>query len=191
MRNLFKSDIVRLQKPISEIKYYSVYFLLHKDEIVYVGFSETPYNRISAHFQDKTFDAYFIIPFADKEEGLLTETHYIQTLCPFYNKKDNPSIVPMKRIPLYNNGSYSSKYYEIVKDIIEPPKIREKEELLNESKIKINIPTGTYIKKLDNKYYFNIKGKVYTYEKESNCYELNSIIYKHPKNTYGNVVELL
>lgn len=187
MRNLFKSDIVRLQKQISEMKMYTVYFLLNENDIIYVGFSETPFTRISSHFNDKVFDGYFMLHFSDKEEAMLTETHYIKTFCPFYNKKDNPNSVPIKKVALYRNGTYNATEFEIVREIKEVPTFFQKKQLLVLSQVKINIPTGTYIRKSDNKYYFNIKGKIYTYVKESDCYELDNIIVEHPKNTYGNI----
>jgi hypothetical protein len=96
MRPLYKNDIIRISKPITEIKQYSVYFLIHENDIIYVGYSIKPYNRISAHLADKKFDRYHILNFETQEDALATEQLYIKNFKPIYNINHNDAAQKVK-----------------------------------------------------------------------------------------------
>lgn len=170
MRELFKSDILRLAKPLEGLKEHTVYFLVNENEIVYVGYSNTPIRRIIDHISTKTFTHYHTLKFKTQEEALKTETEYINSFKPIYNRKDNPDIIK-KNIEYNNEITYIDS--------------------LHKSDLKINIPNNTYIKKQDGKYYFKIKDVIYTTYKVLPFYSLNGVNYKQPIDTYGEVKNLL
>jgi hypothetical protein len=89
MRQLYKNDILRLAKDIKDVKSFSVYFLIYKDEVVYVGCSEIPYNRISTHIRNFNVDRYHILYFATKDEAFKTERYYIESFNPIQNGSYN------------------------------------------------------------------------------------------------------
>lgn len=59
-----------------------VYFLLHEEEIVYVGQSTSPGSRIAQHIKDKIFDRVLLIPTNDLDN---VEAKYIKKFQPKYN----------------------------------------------------------------------------------------------------------
>jgi len=65
-----------------------IYFLILNNEIVYVGQSVTPINRIYAHATDKTknFDSYVLIE-CDLDKLDFYETEYIIKFNPIYNQQ--------------------------------------------------------------------------------------------------------
>jgi hypothetical protein len=93
MRPLYKNDIVRLAKDIKDIKDWSVYFLLYNNEVIYVGFSQTPYSRISTHVMNFNIDKYHILNFATREEAFKAERYYIETFKPIHNTAFNKDSV--------------------------------------------------------------------------------------------------
>lgn len=70
-----------------------VYFLMVGNEVVYVGQSVNPCQRIPQHRPDKIFDRALVLP-VDKEQLDSVESDYIKRLSPALNKagKDRPSI---------------------------------------------------------------------------------------------------
>lgn len=68
-----------------------VYFLVLKDEIVYIGQSESLLNRIAAHRLDKHFDRVFFINIA-QDKVLDVEAALIKSFKPKYNRQ-NPADV--------------------------------------------------------------------------------------------------
>lgn len=62
-----------------------VYFLMHDDEVVYVGQSVSIDNRIKQHRKDKTFD-YAKAVKVDSKKLLFVESNFINTMKPKYNK---------------------------------------------------------------------------------------------------------
>ncbi len=73
----------RVQQFVSNIKI-GVYFLIHKDEIVYVGQSTNIDLRITNH-KEKVFDRILYI-LVKKERLILEEDYYISLYKPRYNK---------------------------------------------------------------------------------------------------------
>lgn len=59
-----------------------VYFLLHEEEVVYVGQSTSPGSRIAQHTKDKIFDRVLLIPTNDLDN---VEAKYIKKFQPKYN----------------------------------------------------------------------------------------------------------
>lgn len=78
-------EIVRVALPWNMTK--GVYFLVHKDEVVYVGQSNNVYSRISQHV-DKVFDKF---AFVQCEANLMNklESLYIHVLKPKLNGNTN------------------------------------------------------------------------------------------------------
>jgi hypothetical protein len=68
-----------------------VYFLIKDKEVVYVGMSTNVGGRLREHRRDKskTFDKFSYMP-CPADEAARLEVHYIETLKPRYNLKDNP-----------------------------------------------------------------------------------------------------
>lgn len=64
-----------------------VYFLIYKGEIVYIGQSNSVYNRINTHAREpfKTFDSFFILFIENYSERLLREKQLINSFKPYYN----------------------------------------------------------------------------------------------------------
>ena len=82
---LYAEDIIQHALPWKKSS--GVYFLVHDNEIVYVGQSVHIYSRIAQH-QDKTFDRYAFVPC--KEELLdVLESLYIHVLKPKLNGNYN------------------------------------------------------------------------------------------------------
>ena len=62
-----------------------VYFLIYRNEIVYVGLSDTLQRRLHQHTKDKIFDKVHWIRVEAKDQKYI-EAYYIKTLNPKYNK---------------------------------------------------------------------------------------------------------
>ena len=78
-------DILANRRPIDFFLGPAIYFLLDKDEIVYVGRSKNAMSRIQTHQKDKYFDSYAIFP-VDKNRLIDTEIAMIALYRPRYNK---------------------------------------------------------------------------------------------------------
>lgn len=67
-----------------------IYFLLEKQEIVYIGQSMRPYTRVTSHAQEEKikFDSYHITP-CEEDKLDEKESHYIFKYAPKYNKRMN------------------------------------------------------------------------------------------------------
>ena len=79
-------EILEKRKTIKKKKP-GIYLLFDGDEVVYVGKSKAPDQRIQTHLLStkKIFDSYSIIP-ANEEDLNSLETKYIFEYCPKYNK---------------------------------------------------------------------------------------------------------
>lgn len=64
---------------------YVLYFLIHKDSVVYVGKTHYLESRLLAHKKDKVFDCYSFIECRNDLELDLLEFQYILFLNPKYN----------------------------------------------------------------------------------------------------------
>lgn len=84
MMMLTKEDVLRNKKPLSEEKMCCIYFLIKKDEIVYVGQTTKGISRVYAHLGDKDFDSYAILGCKEDELNDL-EAYYIVEFNPCYN----------------------------------------------------------------------------------------------------------
>jgi hypothetical protein len=78
---LQEKDLVSAAKPWQSFA--GIYFLVHKDRVIYVGQSVNVYARISSH-TDKVFDRFTVLPCA-KSNLNLVESLYIHTLQPPLN----------------------------------------------------------------------------------------------------------
>src|SRR5690606_423203 len=69
-----------------------VYFLIHKERIVYVGKSNDFFKRLKHHRSNlqMKFDRYSILECECEETMLEMETKYIRKLMPIYNIDNNP-----------------------------------------------------------------------------------------------------
>lgn len=84
-----KEDILGMQIPIIDNSNLSViYFLIHENEIVYVGSSNNGLSRIYQHIKDKKFDAYSYIVVPSQYRAQ-TENDYIFKFNPKYNNLPN------------------------------------------------------------------------------------------------------
>lgn len=185
MRDLYQNDIIRLAKPLTNIRFHCVYFLISENKIVYVGSSSTPYTRISSHLSRFKADSYHIITFSTQEEALKKETHYIKTIKPIHNVKDNPDAV--NRISPHRQEANQKKLNK-----------RKEEEDRNDTVIltpyngkeKINLLNNNYIKK-KNLYIFKINNELLCGDIKYSRYMHKDIIYKKPDNLFGEHSKLI
>lgn len=86
MLDLDLEEILKL--PRAHIKA-GVYFLLHKEEIVYVGTAANIHERVYKHTAAETilFDSWVFVEITDRRLRLKAEADYIRKFSPKYNKK--------------------------------------------------------------------------------------------------------
>lgn len=100
--------IIKKEKAIS-----GVYFLISKEQIVYVGTSCDIMERIKAHQKKPRlhFDSYSYIEIKDTKERKEKEIEYIKTLRPLFNFADNPDYEEGKKelLLLYLRNFTSTK----------------------------------------------------------------------------------
>ncbi len=98
MKLLKKEEIIKGSSPLEKNPTAGIYFLIYKENIVYVGISKESCNlRIQTHKKDnKKFDRYFIIVCENSEERELLEAEYIFKFSPKYNKG-------ISKIPKYSS----------------------------------------------------------------------------------------
>lgn len=90
---LNKELILRLSvKPKTDPKISGVYFLVFRDEVVYVGQAVDIFARIRMHRTNRSliFYKYFYIEYNEKDLRDELERKYIEMLCPKYNIDFNP-----------------------------------------------------------------------------------------------------
>lgn len=90
--------LTRTQLLENEIPWNSlvgIYFLIHDNEIVYIGQSTNVYRRLTAH-SDKQFSGYAVVPCETHELDIL-ESLYIHCLQPKYNGNcvNNAKLAPI------------------------------------------------------------------------------------------------
>ena len=176
MRLLFKNDIVRLAKDIKDVKMWSVYFLLHKEQIVYVGYSETPYVRICTHIKKFNVDQYHILNFATKDEAIEMEKTYIRSFKPLHNISENDQAILERKQLKENNISVEIRTAAIDACI---------------TNLKINITNNSYIKKA-NTYYIRLNGdNIFELKIKVPFFYLKGRKYKYPDKLIGNINDLL
>jgi len=181
MRQLFKNDIIRLAKDIKDIKNWSVYFLLYKDEIVYVGCSETPYARMYSHTKKFHIDKYHFLNFSTKEEALEAETYYIKSFKPIQNTLHNDEL----------NKEERENRNKDFNDLIELKRLEtgiKKNKAIEENKIKAKLSEDQKLTDIKNMFEESEKEKVKKLAElkemlQYEIYESNDII-KIPKNSY-------
>lgn len=64
-----------------------VYFLIHEDKIIYIGHSQSLYERILCHKQRFEFDRFNLIEYNTYDESLSEERFWIKYHQPIYNVK--------------------------------------------------------------------------------------------------------
>jgi len=176
MRQYYKSDIIKLAKPIENLNCFVVYFLLKEEEIVYVGQSKCLSVRLRNHAKDKDFNKYFSIPCNDEKDALQLEEHYIKTLNPVFNRVHNSLYA--KRMP----------FVKVPAENITEPK---KGILLVKSSLVVKVPIDSYERKYINKRFiwvFNIEGCLYQADfVDGESYLLNDRVFK-PKQIKGSII---
>lgn len=83
-----KAKIIKNKKDTSSIENINttiIYFLIDKDEIVYIGKSDKYLERITHHSTNKKFDSYWTEK-VDRKEASKIESNYIFEYAPKYNK---------------------------------------------------------------------------------------------------------
>lgn len=87
-------EIMFRSKRLKERIISGVYFLIFKDEIVYIGSSYDILNRIKHHCKDvkKVFNRYSYIEYGNLKQMESDELEYILNFKPRYNKKHNPDV---------------------------------------------------------------------------------------------------
>ena len=73
------TELLSLKKSVEDFKKKGIYFLLHGDEVVYVGKTIVGIVRVQSHIGHKPFTHYCFIDFPNltEEELLAVETKYI------------------------------------------------------------------------------------------------------------------
>lgn len=99
MENLSLENIINLSKNF-EKDLNGIYFLLNKNEIVYVGQTTQGLTRTFCHAKNKIFDKYYFIPCpADKLDYI--ESAYIIKFNPIYNKTINKGSKSINSLKLF------------------------------------------------------------------------------------------
>lgn len=88
-----------------------VYFLIKRDEVVYVGKSDILAGRLMQHFNDKDFDRALFMR-VPEDDACRIEGAFIRLLTPKYN-----SLKVLGRLPLGQLNEYSSRYMKAVSAI--------------------------------------------------------------------------
>lgn len=84
-------DGERIELPVQSCPdRHVVYLLLLEGEVVYVGQSKWPYQRLSHHRKTKTFDGWVFMEF-DKAEALRIEGELLEEHQPCYNDRGTDS----------------------------------------------------------------------------------------------------
>jgi len=162
MREYYKSDIIRLSKQV-ELCVPVVYFLIHEDEIVYVGFTNNIHFRLAAHKADKMFDRFYTIEFETKEEGLLFEKQYIKKFKPLYNRMYNDEALMKREKALLLEEKINYIKERKTKSTTIVNKDCEVNELIKTSE-KYNLLKNTFCKRVINgvnMYLINLNGDYY------------------------------
>lgn len=180
MRKLYPSDIIANCKPITDFKFYCVYFLIQNLRIVYVGYSTNFGSRISAHMNsEKVFDSYYLIRCETESEALELEKHYIQTINPYFNglhcdksKSDSEGIVIKEKVkkertylnivrpkePILKGEELAEKWLKETKPNVFRPYIRQ---ALHKKQIESNESEQTLVDEIkDNTQLVNIDFKI-------------------------------
>lgn len=134
---ILKNKIQKLKKITG------IYFLLEKDEVVYVGQTVNGLSRVYSH-SDKKWDSYCFVP-VDKDDLNRIETENIVFYKPKYNKSMNSEFLSfdMIRNRLKTLGVEKPKFYKNnIKKIISEKNIK----IYNLSK---NESISSYINKND------------------------------------------
>jgi excinuclease UvrABC nuclease subunit len=87
LKEMLEKEILRQARPVSEVGFPGIYFLLNESEIVYIGQSNSVHTRIKQHLNEplKSFDSYLIIRIDSYSERILRERQLIATFKPYYN----------------------------------------------------------------------------------------------------------
>lgn len=189
MRKYFKNDIIRLSKPIPNFKNFCVYFLIQREQIVYVGSTNSLSIRMEDHRRNgKVFDKYFVINCKTKDESLELEKYYIKSINPYFNKTHCDRTKIDDNLDIFENAP------TLVDDVLkyEKQKVEVKKYVdnLELTKVTFKIPRESYIKKNNSYYYFNIKGSIYYAKADLEEYILNGKIYK-PVGIFGSIESII
>lgn len=113
---LSKEEI--LKNSTTEFNYQGVYFLIKKDEIVYVGSSVSIPTRIASHYRLLDFDSYsfILISTKDVKELQTLEADYILKFNPKHNRRlpSNDKYIPLNRNLPYELVCIQHRYKEAV-----------------------------------------------------------------------------
>lgn len=213
MRKLYPSDIIANCKPVTDFKFYCVYFLIQNSRIVYVGYSTNFGSRISAHMNsEKVFDSYYLIRCETESEALELEKHYIQTINPYFNtthcdkrKVDNNGV--LKRVIDKKVSDFSEKSPKIKhtrkplckndftndEELYYSPKVEKQivfADNVETAKIDFKIPKNSYMRKNDGYYYFSLNNEVYRAKSDLEKYFIKGCLYM-PVGVFGSMDSIL
>lgn len=88
--DLSKERILSMAVQRDKIVLSGVYFLVNKNEIIYVGQSVKTHSRLLTHWAEKEFDKVFVLQ-VEKSRLTEVENHYIKKFNPRLNKSNNPN----------------------------------------------------------------------------------------------------
>lgn len=95
-------EILRNKTPLNQYCFPAIYFLILKNEIIYIGSTENLNNRISFHRKNKRlrFDSFYYISYDydNLQKMRYNEALYIRKIKPKYNREFNPDSEKIKRI---------------------------------------------------------------------------------------------
>lgn len=106
---LDKKDIINNSIPLTRLKLIeevsAVYFLIHDDNIIYIGQSMNIKNRVGCHKSSnkKDFYRYYFIVSEDIEQRLLLESDYIEKFNPIHNHRNSYKKSKQKGITIIAN----------------------------------------------------------------------------------------
>lgn len=207
MRKLYPSDIIANCKPVTDFKFYCVYFLIQNSRIVYVGYSTNFGSRISSHMNsEKVFDSYYLIRCETESEALELEKYYIKNINPYFNglhcdksksdsegilyKSYNPNIVKYSKEYDLSNGVSGKRTYDIESVYQAIKKDEPQNDNVEPVKIDFKIPKNSYMRKNDGYYYFSLSNEVYRAKSTIETYIIKGVIYK-PVGIFGSMDSIL
>lgn len=143
MYNIKKETLISTSITKRRLFFCGIYFLIKKNEIVYVGKTKIGYKRILQHSNNKDFDSFNFIECLEKELDSL-ETYFILKYNPKYNKSLNEDFFTLNYINTICKKIFGNKNIRIIKKIIKenniiPIKKENGNHFYNKKQIKIII----------------------------------------------------
>jgi hypothetical protein len=122
-RLISTNNLSKRLKPLRGEK--CIYFLMDQENVVYIGKTINPYERINFHRQNKDFKEYLIGILKNQYNQTETELELIKRYKPFYNLADKISFRQFKKVSIW----LTQKQYEKLKLICLEKNIKQIEYL--------------------------------------------------------------